>query len=76
MSEGKTENWSLKYEDWISYAQWFSFSLMCSYTQFRTKQNIALRWLGTVFQGQYLPSLSINYVAIKKVLEKLQPQLY
>ena len=23
-----------------------------------------LRWLDTVFQGQYLPSLSINYVAI------------
>ena len=35
-----------------------------------------LRWLDTVFQGQYLPSLSINYVAIKKVLEKLPPQLY
>ena len=35
-----------------------------------------LRWLDTVFQGQYLPSLSINYVAINKVLEKLQPQLY
>ena len=30
----------------------------------------------TVFQGQYLPSLSINYVAINKVLEKLSPQLY
>ena len=27
-----------------------------------------LRWLDTVFQGQYLPSLSINYVAINKVL--------
>ena len=35
-----------------------------------------LRWLHTVFQGQYLPSLSINYVAINKVLEKLPPQLY
>ena len=35
-----------------------------------------LRWLDTVFQGQYLPSLSINYVAINKVLEKLPPQLY
>ena len=30
-----------------------------------------LRWLDTVFQGQYLPSLSINYVAINKVLEKI-----
>ena len=30
-----------------------------------------VRWLDTVFQGQYLPSLSINYVAINKVLEKI-----
>ena len=36
----------------------------------------ALRWLDTVFQGQYLPSLSVNYVAINKDLEKLTPQLY
>ena len=36
----------------------------------------SLRWLDTVFQGQYLPSLSINYAAINKVLEKLPPQLY
>ena len=36
----------------------------------------SLRWLDTVFQGQYLPSLSIKYVAIGKVLEKLPPQLY
>ena len=28
------------------------------------------------FSGQYLPSLSINYVAINKDLEKLSPQLY
>ena len=28
------------------------------------------------FQGQYLPSLSIKYVAINKDLEKLPPQLY
>ena len=32
-----------------------------------------LRWLDTVFQGQYLPRLSINYVAINKDLEKLTP---
>ena len=37
---------------------------------------MSLRWLDTVFQGKYLPSLSINYVAINKVLEKLPPQLY
>ena len=34
-----------------------------------------LRWLDTVFQGQYLQSLSINYVAIKKI-GKIPPQLY
>ena len=34
-----------------------------------------LRWLDIVFQGQYLPRLSINYVAINKDLEKLTPQL-
>ena len=33
------------------------------------------RWPDTVFQRQYLPSLSINYVAIKMDLEKLSPQL-
>ena len=39
-------------------------------------ENGKLRWLDTVFQGQYLPSLSINYIAINKVLDKLPPQLY
>ena len=37
---------------------------------------MSLRWLDIVFQGQYLPSLSVNYVAISKDLEKLTPQLY
>ena len=36
----------------------------------------SLRWLDIVFQGQYLPSLRVNYVAINKDLEKLTPQLY
>ena len=31
------------------------------------------RWLDTVFQGQYLLSLSVNYVTINKHLEKLPP---
>ena len=35
-----------------------------------------LRWLDIVFQGQYLTSLSVNYVDISKDLEKLTPQLY
>ena len=29
-----------------------------------------------IFQGQYLQSLSINYVAINKDMEKLPPTLY
>ena len=35
-----------------------------------------LRWLDTVFQGQCLPRLSVNYVTINKDLEKIMPQLY
>ena len=36
----------------------------------------ALRWLDGVFQGRYLTSLSINYVAINKDLKKSPLQLY
>ena len=39
-------------------------------------EKINLRWFERVFQGQYFPSLSINYVAINKDLKKLPPQLY
>ena len=35
-----------------------------------------LKWLNAVFQDQYRPSLSINYDAINKDLEKLPAQLY
>ena len=42
---------------------------------FQTR-TIFLRWLDIVFQGQYLPSLSVNCVAINKDSEKLTPQLY
>ena len=38
--------------------------------------SLVLRWLDIVFQGQYLPSLSVNCVAINKDLEKLTPQLH
>ena len=31
---------------------------------------LTLRWLDGVFQGQYLPSLSVNYVAINKDMGK------
>ena len=42
----------------------------------RTRAAVLLRWLDIVFQGEYLPSLSVNCVAINKDLEKLTPQLY
>ena len=35
-----------------------------------------LRWLDTVFSSEYLPRLSVNYVAINKDLEKLTSQSY
>ena len=35
-----------------------------------------LRWLEWIFLGGYLPSLSINYVAMSKDMEKRFPQLY
>ena len=35
-----------------------------------------LRWLDWIFYGGYLPSLSINYVAMSKDMEKRFPQLY
>ena len=35
-----------------------------------------LRWLDWIFWGGYLPSLSINYVAMSKDMEKRFPQLY
>ena len=35
-----------------------------------------LRWLDWIFLGGYLQSLSINYVAMSKDIEKRFPQLY
>ena len=35
-----------------------------------------LRWLDWIFFGRYLPSLSINYVAMSKDREKWLRQLY
>ena len=51
-------------------------SLQRRYMNHSSNYETEVRWLDTVFQGQYLPSLRINYVAINKVLEKLPPQLY
>ena len=46
------------------------------YIRMEGAMTVGLRWLDIVFQGQYLPSLSVNCVAINKDLEKLTPQLY
>ena len=35
-----------------------------------------LRWLDWIFLGGYLPTLSINYVAMSKDMGKRLPQLY
>ena len=35
-----------------------------------------LRWLDWIFWGGYLPSLSINYVAMSKDMEEGFPELY
>ena len=35
-----------------------------------------LRWLDWIFWGEYLPSLSIKYVAMSKDMGKRLPQLY
>ena len=35
-----------------------------------------LRWLDWIFLGGYLPSLSINYVAVSKDMGRRLPQLY
>ena len=45
-------------------------------TQRTTHRDCSFRWLDAVFHGQYLPSLSINYIAINKDLKQLPPQLY
>ena len=38
--------------------------------------NPRLRWLDWIFWGWYLPTVSINYVAMSKDMEKRLPQLY
>ena len=42
----------------------------------RNKKLQALRWLDWIFWGWYLPSLSINYVGMRKDMDKRLPQLY
>ena len=38
--------------------------------------SVPLRWLDWIFLRGYLPSLSINYVAMSKDMGKILPQLY
>ena len=38
---------------------------------FEIKRNEFLKWLNGVFQGQYLPSLRINYIVIKQRFGKI-----
>ena len=40
------------------------------------KKEIVLRWLDWIFLWGFLPSLSINYVAISNDMGKRLPQLY
>ena len=37
---------------------------------------VVLRWLDWIFQGRYLPSLNVNYVAVSRDMEEKLPQLY
>ena len=41
------------------------------YSCINKAENNPLWWLDTVFQGEYLPSLKINYVAINKRFGKI-----
>ena len=48
----------------------------CLIFKCRFAEIFTLRWLNWIFLGGYLPSLSINYVAMSKDMEKRFPQLY
>ena len=48
------------------YAKWKNFAYI----------SLSLRRLDWIFWGGYLPSLSINYVAMSKDMEKRLPELY
>ena len=50
--------------------------IFLEFLQNTTKKQKSLRWLDWIFWGGYLPSLSINYVAMSKDMEKRFPQLY
>ena len=56
------------YESNINPSLVFTFNCKMGY--------LYLRWLDTVFQGQYLKRWSINSVARNKDFEKLPSQLY
>ena len=67
------------------FGKWVKYALKLSNTPPLIKQKlistpphilIILRWLDWIFWWGYLPSLSINYVAMSKDMEKRLPQLY
>ena len=51
--------------------QWLSGNI-----RYSSVQALHLRWLDWIFQGGYLPRLSINYVGMSKDMGKRLPQLY
>ena len=69
--------WIYKIHNYIEILSNLQIQLCLSGTGPQSQRPVVkLRWLDIVFQGQYLPSLNVNCVAINKDLEKLTPQLY
>ena len=52
------------------------FKVVSSLSAIQFPPYIVFKVLEWIFLGGYLPSLSINYVAMSKDLEKRLPQLY
>ena len=58
------------------YLSFFSYILLLLAGNVACCTDYSLRWLDWIFWRGYLPSLSINYVAMSKDMEKRFPQLY
>ena len=52
----------------------YVYDLIADWDHFKDHRR-HFRWLDWIFLGGYLPSLSINYVAMSKDMEKRLPQL-
>ena len=57
----------------LSLKQGIQFRYLGSWTECLSGPGKPLRWLDWIFLVGYLPSLSINYVAINKDMEKKLP---